>query len=234
VGAAAAFFYFFGGSAPSEVDIDSAAAAVTTTAGTSTDETSVTTAAATTEGVDGTWTVDTSVGEFSVTDDTAATFAGFRVNEILDAIGETVAVGRTPNVAGSLEITDSTLDAAEITVDLTSIVSDRSRREGAIQRALNTTTNPEALFVLTEPIDLGTDAETGETVTATATGDLTINAVTKPVTIPIEAKLVDGRILVTGSLDLVFADYNVETPSAPIVLSLENEGVMEFQLWFVR
>jgi polyisoprenoid-binding protein YceI len=88
--------------------------------------------------------------------------------------------------------------------------------------------------VLTEPIDLGTDAETGETVTATATGDLTINAVTKPVTIPIEAKLVDGRILVTGSLDLVFADYNVETPSAPIVLSLENEGVMEFQLWFVR
>jgi polyisoprenoid-binding protein YceI len=234
VGAAAALFYFFGGSAPSEVDIDSAAAAVTTTAGTSTDETSVTTAAATTEGVDGTWTVDTSVGEFSVTDDTAATFAGFRVNEILDAIGETVAVGRTPNVAGSLEITDSTLDAAEITVDLTSIVSDRSRREGAIQRALNTTTNPEALFVLTEPIDLGTDAETGETVTATATGDLTINAVTKPVTIPIEAKLVDGRILVTGSLDLVFADYNVETPSAPIVLSLENEGVMEFQLWFVR
>ena len=232
VGVAALLFYFFGGTAPSEVDIDSAAAAVSISSGTeATNEATGTTAV---DGVQGTWTVDTSVGEFTVTEDTEATFAGFRVNEVLDAIGETVAVGRTPNVAGTLEIEGTTLDAVDITVDLTSIVSDRSRREGAIQRALNTSANPEATFVLTEAIDLGAEAETGATVAASATGDLTINGVTMPVTIPIEAKLVEGLIIVTGSTDVVFSDFNVDPPSAPIVVSLEDQGILEFQLWFTR
>ncbi len=232
VGVAALLFYFFAGTAPSEVDIDSAAAAITTTA--ATEGTNEATGSTPVDGVQGTWTVDTSVGEFTVTEDTEATFAGFRVNEVLDAVGETVAVGRTPNVAGTLEIEGTTLDAVDITVDLTSIVSDRSRREGAIQRALNTSANPEATFVLTEAIDLGAEAETGATVAASATGDLTINGVTMPVTIPIEAKLVEGLIIVTGSTDVVFSDFNVDTPSAPIVLSLEDQGILEFQLWFTR
>ncbi len=232
VGVAALLFYFFGGTAPSEVDIDSAAAAITTTA--ATEGTNEATGSTAVDGVQGTWTVDTSVGEFTVTEDTEATFAGFRVNEVLDAVGETVAVGRTPNVAGTLEIEGTTLDAVDITVDLTTIVSDRSRREGAIQRALNTSANPEATFVLTEAIDLGAEAETGATVAASATGDLTINGITMPVTIPIEAKLVEGLIIVTGSTDVVFSDFNVDTPSAPIVLSLEDQGILEFQLWFTR
>jgi polyisoprenoid-binding protein YceI len=229
----AGLWYFFGGNAPSAVDLESAAAAVTSSTGVDSPVASTADTAAGTA-VEGTWTVDTTVGEFSVTEDTAATFAGFRVNEVLDAVGETVAVGRTPNVAGTLQIDGTTLDSANITVDLTTLVSDRARREGAIQRALNTSANPEATFTLAEPIDLGTEAESGDTVTATATGDLTINGVTKTVTVPIEAKLVDGLIIVTGSVDVIFADYNVNTPSAPIVLSLEDQGIMEFQLWFSR
>lgn len=230
VGAAALLFYFFAGNAPSAVDIESAVSAVSSTGG----NVATTGTSVAVEGVEGNWSVDTTVGEFSVTEDTAATFAGFRVNEVLDAIGETVAVGRTPNVAGSLSIRGTTLDAAAITVDLTSLVSDRSRREGAIQQALNTSSNPEASFVLTAPIDLGEEADSGSTVSAAAAGDLTINGVTKAVTIPIEAKLVEGMIIVTGSTDVVFGDYNVETPSAPIVLSLEEEGILEFQVWFSR
>lgn len=232
IGVTAFLIYFFAGNAPSEVDIDAAVAAVSSTGGEV--ATSETTAAAAVDGVEGTWTIDSTVGEFSVTEDTAATFAGFRVNEVLDAIGETVAVGRTPNVAGTLEINGTTLDVVDIAVDLTTIVSDRSRREDAIQEALNTQSNPDATFVLTEPIDLGSDAETGSTVSADAIGDLTINGITKSVTIPIEAKLVEGLIIVTGSTDVVFADYDVDTPSAPIVLSLEDQGVLEFQLWFSR
>ena len=235
VGAAVLLYYFFGGEAPGEANIDAAAAAVTTGVATSAVVgTEVAPVADATEAIDGTWTIDTTVGEFSVTEDTAATFAGFRVNEVLDAIGETVAVGRTPNVGGTLEIAGTTLNAANITVDLTSIVSDRARRENAIQRTLNTSANPQATFVLAEPIDLGAGAETGETVDASAVGDLTINGVTNQVTIPIEAKLVEGLIIVTGSTDVAFADYDVDTPSAPVVLSVEDRGIMEFQLWFSR
>ena len=42
-------------------------------------------------------------------------------------------------------------------------------------------------------------AAKGEVVSAVATGELTINGVTNTVEIPVEARLVDAKILVTGS-----------------------------------
>ena len=65
-----------------------------------------------------------------------------------------------------------------------------------------------------------------------AIGELTIHGVTTPVTIPLEAQLVGDNIVVVGSLDIVFADYGVSVPSAPVVLSAEDEGVVELQLFF--
>ena len=98
--------------------------------------------------------MDTAVGEFTVTQDTDATFAGFRV-EVLQSIGSSTAVRRTPDVAGTVEIVGTTLSSAEIVVDLTSIQSDEARREGRIQQALDTDASPTATFLLTEPIKLG-------------------------------------------------------------------------------
>jgi hypothetical protein len=52
------------------------------------------------------------------------------------------------------------------------------------------------------------------------------------VTIPLEAQLVSDHVVVVGSLDIVFADYGVSVPSAPVVLSAEDAGVLELQLFF--
>ena len=65
-----------------------------------------------------------------------------------------------------------------------------------------------------------------------AVGDLTIHGTTRPVEIPLEAQLVDGVVVVVGSLDIVFADYGVSVPDAPIVVSAEDHGVIELQLFF--
>jgi polyisoprenoid-binding protein YceI len=178
--------------------------------------------------------VDTTVGEFTVTEDTDATFAGFRVEEVLQSIGSSTAVGRTPDVAGTVEIDGTTLSSAEIVVDLTSIQSDEARREGRIQQALGTDASPTATFLLTEPIRLGDGAAKGEVVSAVATGELTINGVTNTVEIPVEARLVDAKILVTGSTGVTFSDYDITVPSAPVVLSVEDRGILEFQLWLSR
>jgi polyisoprenoid-binding protein YceI len=221
---AGGLLWFFGGDAPDEVNLAETASAVT--------DGSLSDAAAT--GIEGMWTVDTTVGEFSVTEDTTATFAGFRVEEVLESIGSTTAVGRTPAVAGSIEIEGDTLTSAELTVDLTAIESDQDRREDNIQRALGTSSNPEAVFVLTEPIALGDAAAAGEAVAVTATGELTVNGVTQAVEIPLEAQLVDGKILVTGSVEIAFTDYGVTVPSAPVVLSVEDHGTLELQLWLSR
>ena len=69
---------------------------------------------------------------------------------------------------------------------------------------------------------------------ATATGDLTINGVTRTVEIPLEARVAGESILVVGSTTVIFADYEIETPSAQVVLSVADEGTIELQLWLVR
>jgi hypothetical protein len=93
------------------------------------DDTSAEETAGNTDGIDGTWTVDTSVSEFSVTEETTATFAGFRVEEVLTTVGSTTAVGRTPAVSGSIDISGSTLESVQIVADLTELVSDQQRRD---------------------------------------------------------------------------------------------------------
>lgn len=227
---AGGLIWFFSGEAPAEVDLDQTASAIAaedTSAvegGTADDST----------GIEGTWVVDTSIGDFTVEEVTTATYVGFRVEEVLNSIGSTTAVGRTPDVSGSIAIEETTLTAAEISTDLTSIVSDESRREDSIQRALNTSSNPTATFVLVEPIELGDGAAEGELVSATAIGDLTINGVTNEVSIELEAQLVDGMVLVTGTTDVLFSDYDVDAPTSPAVLSVEDNGIVEIQLWLAR
>ena len=179
----------------------------------------------------GTWSVDTSIGEFSYEDSTG-TFVGFRVEEELRNIGSTTAVGRTPEVTGTLTIDGTTVTAVTIEADMSAITTNESRRDDRVQDALETGEFPTATFVLTEPIELGADAAGGETISVTATGDLTIHGVTTSVSIPLEAQLVGDNIVVVGSLDIVFADYGVSVPSAPVVLSAEDEGVLELQLFF--
>ena len=184
-------------------------------------------------GVEGAWTVDTSVGEFSFQDSTG-TFVGFRVKEELAGIGSTEAVGRTPVVSGTLVIEGSLLTEVTIEADLSQLTTDRSQRDAAARRALDTNQFPLATFTLTEPVDLGDAAATGEPVSVTATGDLTVHGVTQSVAFPLEAQLVSDLIVVVGSLNVVFADFGVSVPTAPIVASAEDNGPIELQLFFSR
>ena len=232
--------WFLQDDAPDEVAIDSAAAQVGAEANgadsaddDASDAPSETDPPAADSDPSGTWSVDTSIGEFSFADSTG-TFVGFRVEEELSSIGSTTAVGRTPAVSGTLTIDGSTISEVSIEADMTSITTDDSRRDNRVQGALNTAENPTATFVLTEPITLDEAAFEGEAVTLDAVGDLTINGVTQAVTFPLQAQLVDGTIVVVGSLDVVFGDYDVEVPSAPIVVSAADNGPIELQLFFTR
>jgi hypothetical protein len=61
---------------------------------------------------DGTWKVDTSIGSFA---DSTSSFVGYRVQEQLAGIGPNTAVGRTPNVSGTLTLSGTTVTAVEVT-----------------------------------------------------------------------------------------------------------------------
>ena len=217
--------------APAAVDASSAAevaASVTTTTAAGTPTTDAAEA-----GIEGTWTVDTSIGQFSFEDATSS-FVGFRIDETLAGGIDVVAVGRTPTLSGSISIAGTSLDAVTIVANLGDITTNDSRRDNAARRAMNTSEFPEATFVLTSAVDLGADPGNGEPVSVDAQGDLTINGITQPVTVAITAQLVNGIVAVTGQTDIVFADWDIETPSAPIVASLDDFGILEMQLFFTR
>lgn len=223
-------FLFLRDDSPDEVSLE---AATESLSGSSTTEGSEDTAAAPDGDVSGTWTVDTETGDFDF-ESASGTFAGIRIQEELASIGSTTAVGRTGDVDGTVEIDGTTVTSAEIEVDMTTITTNESRRDDKVQEALETGEFPTATFSLTEPIDLGAQAADGEPVSVTATGELTIHGVTQPVDIPLEARLVDGTIVIVGSVEIAFSDYDVEVPSAPVVLSVEDVGTMELQLLLTR
>jgi polyisoprenoid-binding protein YceI len=183
-------------------------------------------------GIAGTWTVDPSVGSFS---DFSGSFVGYRVRETLANIGATEAVGRTPDVTGTITVEGTTIAAAEFTADLSTLESDDNRRDGQLrQQALETSQLPTATFTLTAPVELGSEPADGATVDVTATGDLTLHGVTKSVEVTLQARVSGGVVTIAGSLPIVFADFGIQKPESMMVLSVEDNGVMELQLQLTR
>ena len=127
------------------------------------------------------------------------------------------------------------MTAGDFTADLTTLKSDDDRRDGQLRRqGIQTGQFPNATFKLTSPIDFGAVPADGQAVSVTATGDFTLHGVTKSVEIPLQAKRSADVIVVTGSLPIVFADYDIQKPNSFSVLSIDDSGIMEFQLLFTK
>ncbi len=228
---AGVWFFFIRSDAPPEVDLDSATEQVTSTTGR--DAKSTTTTTEEPHRIEGTWVVDNESGQFDFESATGS-FAGYRVEEELASIGTSEAVGRTGAVDGTMVIEGTVLESAEVTVDMSGLESDKPRRDNRVQEALGTDEFPEASFELTKPVELGPQASAGEDVSVDASGELTINGVTNEVTVELDAQLVDDTAVVVGSIPITLADYDIEAPSAPVVLSVSDEATIEFQLLFTR
>jgi polyisoprenoid-binding protein YceI len=181
---------------------------------------------------DGSWQVDESLGSM---DDFTASWVGYRVQEQLAGVGGHTAVGRTPKVTGTMTLAGSTVSAVSITADLTVLASDSAQRDDQLRRqAIQTDNFPTATFTLTQPIALGSLPADGTTVSATATGNLTIHGVTKSVQIALQAQRKGGIIAVAGSLPIVFGDYGFQGPSSFAVVSVNDHGTMELHLLFTH
>jgi polyisoprenoid-binding protein YceI len=182
--------------------------------------------------LDGRWQVNDSLGSFS---DFSSSWLGYRVQEQFVTIGGHVAVGRTPKVTGTLDLSGSTVTAASITGDLTALVSDAPQRDGELGDAgIQSNTFPNATFVLSRPIDLGSIPTDGSTVNETASGKLTIHGVTRDVQISLNATRKGGVVAVAGSLPVVFSDYNFTGPNVLGFVTVNQNGTMEFHLLFTH
>lgn len=228
--AGAGFYLLSRDDAPDEVSLDAAVeaaqgGATTTVAG------GADTTVGAESGLTGTWVLDAESGTFDYEQATGS-FVGFRIDEEIINMGGMTAVGRTGEVEGSITIEGTTLTAVDITVDMASITTNESRRDDKVLDALEVTAFPTATFTLSGPVELGSDAATGADVKVSAAGELTIHGVTKAVSLPIEAKLVDGTAVVVASVDVALADYGVSKPTAPLIASISDTATVEMQLLF--
>lgn len=184
--------------------------------------------------LDGTWTVDPTIGSFDyAAGDFSGSWVGYRAKEELVGIGGTEAVGRTPAVTGSITIAGTQVTAADLSADLTTLRSDQDMRDGQLgHQGVQTDQFPTATFVLTQPIELGTLPAEGQQISVNAVGDLTLHGVTKNVTIPLGAVRSGDIIGAAGSITFTWADFGMTQPSSMRVVSLANDVTLELQVFF--
>jgi polyisoprenoid-binding protein YceI len=200
--------------------------AATTTAADTTDTTDptssdpgATTVAVPRDGVEGDWAI------------APTSEVGYRVDESINGFDST-ANGRTQAISGTFTIGGTSVSAGEFTVDMTTFKSDESRRDKQFNsRVMAVSQFPTATFVLTAPIDFQQVPTDRSTITASATGDLTLHGVTRSVTFDVDATFLDGRVGVLGNIPVLFSDYDIGNPSFATVTT-EDHGSLEFILIF--
>jgi len=180
---------------------------------------------AATDGLNGDWQVDSSVDSF----------VGYRVKEELATVGFATAVGRTKDVTGAFVVDRNIVQSGSIEAKLSTLKSDQDFRDNALRtQSIETNKFPTATFTLTEAVTLPESLAAGQSLTTTLVGDLTLHGVTKAVEIPVETTITGEHLVVVGSIDILFSEYNIAKPNAQRVLSVEDHGVMELQLFFKR
>ena len=158
---------------------------------------------------------------------------GYRVDESINFV-PTTANGRTKAITGTFTIDGTVVTTGEFTVDMTTFKSDKPRRDGQFNgRIMAVDQFPTATFVLTSPIDFLQVPTDGTTITASATGELTLRGITEAVTFDVEATFANGGVGVLGKIPVVFADYGIPNPSFATITT-EDNGLLEFVLIFDR
>lgn len=136
------------------------------------------------------------------------------------------AVGVTDSVTGMLSLDDKgNVVAADskFVVDLRGLKSDRSMRDGFIQRrTLDTDKYPTVTLVPKEFQGLPNPMPDSGRVSFTLLGDLTVRGVTKPTSWMVEAYLRHGEVRGTASTGFTFDDFQIEKPKVGSVLSVAD------------
>jgi len=157
---------------------------------------------------------------------------GYRVNEVL-AGQKNVAVGRTSDISGSLRISGNTVRAASFTVPMDTVKSDQTGRDAQFNgRIMETSTYPTAMLSLAAPIGLGALPAVGVIRTYHAIANLTLHGHTRIVAFALAAERTAAGLEVSGSIPILFADWNIGNPSFAGFVTTQNHGLLEFLIKF--
>ena len=148
------------------------------------------------------------------------------------------AVGVTSAITGGITLdprgrVDSS--ASRISVDLTTLTSDRSRRDNFIKRrTIVTDSFPTAELVVTGIRGLPATLPAEGTMALVLTGNLTIHGVTRPSSWDVTARVEGESILGKAVTRIRFGDFGMTQPRVAVVLSVVDDIRLEYDFHFVR
>lgn len=165
--------------------------------------------------------------------------ARYRVREQLanldfpnDAVGVTTAVTGTLVIDSSGAILPA---ESKFTVDLTTLKSDKSRRDGYIQRrTLDTARYPSAEFVPVRFAGYPARFVAGDSAAFQLVGNLTIHGITRETTWDVLARATPDGVAGSASTAFRFEDFGMEQPRVAIVLSVKDSIALEYDFNLVN
>lgn len=166
----------------------------------------------------------------------AGSAAGYRVREIfVGGLAKVDAVGRSEAVTGSVVLgrTGKGIQLQSVTaaIDTTKLKSDESRRDNQMKSiGLETNKFPTATFTSSTSVSLDAAAESGQPVSATVPGKLTLHGVTRDVQVGVDAQLRSGTMEIVGRVAITMKDYSIDPPEIADFVKADADGMLEFKL----
>ncbi len=140
------------------------------------------------------------------------------------------AIGTTHSVSGSFKIREGAshlVAGMNIQVDLRTLQSDSSRRDGYIQQnSLQTDTYPYATFVSVSTQGLPANYSDGQTVHFQLIGNLTMHGKTNKETFDVQGKVVGNTISGTATSTIYMTDFGIQPPNLANIAIAQNKVVI--------
>lgn len=164
--------------------------------------------------------------------------ARYRVREQLAGLDfPNDAVGATAGVTGGIVIDENGAVVAEessFLVDLTTLKSDKERRDGYVQRRLlETEQYPTAELIPTELRGIPWPLPSSGAVSFELTGDLTVRGVTRSTTWQVDAEATEGGFVGEAVTKFTFEDFELTKPQVAVVLTVEDQIQLELRFRLV-
>jgi len=163
--------------------------------------------------------------------------ARYRVREQLVGLDlPNDAVGVTKDIKGQIVVgRDGKIvrDSSRIIVQVTGLKSDKTRRDGFLQRnTLETSKFPEVELVPTSFEGLSEAIPAGTTKTFSLVGELTVHGVTHPTTWQVTAHAEGGDVVGSAATVFTFKDFGLDQPRVPVLLSVADSIKLEYDFRF--
>lgn len=146
------------------------------------------------------------------------------------------AVGITKDVTGRIVVgRDGKIvrDSSRIVVQVTSLKSDKTRRDGFLQKnTLETSKYPQVELVPTTFEGLTDAIPAGATKTFSLIGDLTVRGVTHPTTWHVTAHADGSDVVGSAATIFTFKDFGLDQPRVPVLLSVADTIKLEYDFRF--